>query len=166
MSTTLIKNARIISPDCDLANAAVLIADGVIKQIFASGDELPAADEVVDIAGKMLVPGFIDVHTHGRSGYEFTDGDLEHLKTMCKDKLSEGVTSWLPTTLTLGNEALAKALQNAAEYTASGALGAKVPGVHLEGPYINENAWGPRIRRLSASRILKKSKLWTKFTKF
>lgn len=142
MSTTLIKNARIISPDCDLANAAVLIADGVIKQIFASGDELPAADEVVDIAGKMLVPGFIDVHTHGRSGYEFTDGDLEHLKTMCKDKLSEGVTSWLPTTLTLGNEALAKALQNAAEYTASGALGAKVPGVHLEGPYINEKCLG------------------------
>ena len=142
MSTTLIKNARIISPDCDLANAAVLIADGVIKQIFASGDELPAAGEVVDIAGKMLVPGFIDVHTHGRSGYEFTDGDLEHLKTMCKDKLSEGVTSWLPTTLTLGNEALAKALANAAGYTASGAVGAKVPGVHLEGPYINEKCLG------------------------
>lgn len=142
MSTTLIKNARIISPDCDLANAAVLIADGIIKQIFAPGDELPAADEVVDIAGKMLVPGFIDVHTHGRSGYEFTDGDLEHLKTMCKDKLSEGVTSWLPTTLTLGNEALAKSLKNAAEYTASGAVGAKVPGVHLEGPYINEKCLG------------------------
>jgi len=107
MSTTLIKNAHIISPDCDLANAAVLIADGVIKQIFADGDKLPAADTTVDIAGKMLVPGFIDVHTHGRSGYEFTDGDYEHLQTMCKDKLSEGVTSWLPTTLTLGNEALA-----------------------------------------------------------
>ena len=142
MSTTLIKNAHIISPDCDLANAAVLIADGVIKQIFADGDALPAADKTVDIAGKMLVPGFIDVHTHGRSGYEFTDGDYEHLQIMCKDKLSEGVTSWLPTTLTLGNEALAKALENAAEYAASGSVGAKVPGVHLEGPYINEKCLG------------------------
>ena len=142
MKTLLIKNAHIISPDTDLANGAVYIQDGVIRQIFAPGDPLPAADEVCDLAGKMLVPGFIDVHTHGRSGYEFTDGDLEHLKTMCKDKLSEGVTSWLPTTLTLGNEALAKALANAAEYTASGAVGAKVPGVHLEGPYINEKCLG------------------------
>ena len=142
MSTTLIKNAHIISPDCDLTNAAVLIADGVIKQIFAAGDTLPAADETVDIANRMLMPGFIDVHTHGRSGYEFTDGNLEHLKTMCKDKLSEGVTSWLPTTLTLGNDALAGALKNAAEYTRSGAVGAKVPGVHLEGPYINEKCLG------------------------
>ena len=142
MSTTLIKNAHIISPDCDLANAAVLIADGVIKQIFADGDALPVADKTVDIAGKMLVPGFIDVHTHGRSGYEFTDGDYEHLQIMCKDKLSEGVTSWLPTTLTLGNEALAKALENAAEYAAGDSVGAKVPGVHLEGPYINEKCLG------------------------
>ena len=142
MSTTLIKNAHIISPDCDLANAAVLIADGVIKQIFADGDKLPAADTTVDIAGKMLVPGFIDVHTHGRSGYEFTDGNLDHLKTMCLDKLSEGVTSWLPTTLTLGNEALAKALENAARYAGSDSVGAKIPGVHLEGPYINEKCLG------------------------
>ena len=100
------------------------------------------ADETVDIGSKMLMPGFIDVHTHGRSGYEFTDGNLDHLKTMCKDKLSEGVTSWLPTTLTLGNDALAAALKNAAEYTESGAVGAKVPGVHLEGPYINEKCLG------------------------
>lgn len=141
-TTLLIKNAHIISPDCDLAGGAVLIADGKIKQLFAPGDVLPEATETVDIAGKMLVPGFIDVHTHGRSGYEFTDGNFDHLVTMCKDKLSEGVTSWLPTTLTLGNEALSAALDNAAKYTASGVAGAKVPGVHLEGPYINEKCLG------------------------
>ena len=141
-STLLIKNARIISPDCDLANAAVYVANGVVKQIFASGDALPAADEVCDLNGMMLMPGFIDVHTHGRSGYEFTDGVLEHLNTMCSDKLNEGVTSWLPTTLTLDHETLAAALANARSYTSSGAVGAKIPGVHLEGPYINEKCLG------------------------
>ena len=142
VKTLLLTNAHIISPDCELFGAAVLIAGDRIKRIYAAGDALPAADEVTDLQGKMLMPGFIDVHTHGRSGYEFTDGDLDHLKTMCKDKLSEGVTSWLPTTLTLDNAALTKALENAAAYTASGAVGAKVPGVHLEGPYINEKCLG------------------------
>ena len=138
----LLKNAHIISPDCDLQHASVLLVGNTIKQIFADGDTLPAADETLDLANQMLMPGFIDVHTHGRSGYEFTDGVLEHLNIMCKDKLSEGVTSWLPTTLTLGHEALAAALENARKYTESGAVGAKVPGVHLEGPYINESCLG------------------------
>jgi N-acetylglucosamine-6-phosphate deacetylase len=138
----LIKNAHIISPDCDLANASLLIVGNTIKQIFAAGDALPAADETVDLGNKMLMPGFIDVHTHGRSGYEFTDGVFDHLNTMCKDKLQEGVTSWLPTTLTLGYDALASALENARKYTDSGVMGAKVPGVHLEGPYINESCLG------------------------
>ena len=141
-STLLLKNARIISPDCDLPGGSVLIENGIIKQIFAPGDALPAADEVKDLTGLMLMPGFIDVHTHGRSGYEFTDGVPGHLNTMCKDKLTEGVTSWLPTTLTLGYESLAAALENAAQYTASKAVGAKIPGVHLEGPYINASCLG------------------------
>lgn len=141
-SSLLIKNARIISPDTDLSGGAVLIVDGMIKQLFAPGDTLPAADQTCDLNGMMLMPGFIDVHTHGRSGYEFTDGVLEHLNTMCIDKLSEGVTSWLPTTLTLGNEALAAALNNARSYSAGNTPGAKIPGVHLEGPYINEKCLG------------------------
>ena len=142
MSTLLIKNAHIISPDTDLAGAALLLENDHIKQIFAPGDALPAADQTVDLENRMLMPGFIDVHTHGRSGYEFTDGVLEHLNTMCVDKLSEGVTSWLPTTLTLGYDALAGALENARKYTDSKLAGAKIPGVHLEGPYINESCLG------------------------
>ena len=124
MSTLLIKNAHIISPDTDLAGAALLLENDHIKQIFAPGDALPAADQTVDLENRMLMPGFIDVHTHGRSGYEFTDGVLEHLNTMCVDKLSEGVTSWLPTTLTLGYDALAGALENARKYTDSKLAGA------------------------------------------
>lgn len=141
-TTLLLKNAHLISPDTDLAGASVLICGGKIQEIFATGDTLPTADQTMDLQGKMLMPGFIDVHTHGRSGYEFTDGDLEHLNIMCKDKLAEGVTSWLPTTLTLGYEALAAALENAGKYTQSQAIGAKIPGVHLEGPYINGSCLG------------------------
>ena len=159
MSTLLIKNAHIISPDTDLAGAALLLENDHIKQIFAPGDALPAADQTVDLENRMLMPGFIDVHTHGRSGYEFTDGVLEHLNTMCVDKLSEGVTSWLPTTLTLGYDALAGALENARKYTDSKLAGAKIPGVHLEGPYINESCLGAQnpafVRKPDAAEVKK-----------
>ena len=159
MSTLLIKNAHIISPDTDLAGAALLLENDYIKQIFAPGDALPAADQTVDLENRMLMPGFIDVHTHGRSGYEFTDGVLEHLNTMCVDKLSEGVTSWLPTTLTLGYDALAGALENARKYTDSKLAGAKIPGVHLEGPYINESCLGAQnpafVRKPDAAEVKK-----------
>ncbi len=141
-NTLLIGNARIISPDFDLAGGAVLVADGMIRRLFAPGDELPAADVQVDLGGRMLMPGFIDIHTHGRSGFEFTDGDPAHLATMCADKLGEGVTSWLPTTLTLGRAELRRALSCARSHVASGAPGARVPGVHLEGPYINSKCLG------------------------
>ncbi len=141
-NSLLLKNVRLISPDTDLADAAVLAVDGTIKQIFTPGDPLPAADHVVDLAGAMLMPGFIDVHTHGRSGFEFTDGDAAHLEKMCIDKLEEGVTSWLPTTLTLGYESLRAALESAKKYVSGGAPGAQVPGVHLEGPYINAKCLG------------------------
>ena len=57
MSSLLIKNAHVISPDVEKFNAAVFAEDGVIKQVIDAGNPLPKADKVVDIKGKMLVPG-------------------------------------------------------------------------------------------------------------
>ena len=76
MSSLLIKNAHVISPDVEKFNAAVFAEDGVIKQVIDAGNPLPKADKVVDIKGKMLVPGFIDLHIHGGMGYESTSKAL------------------------------------------------------------------------------------------
>ncbi len=135
--TTLLKNCRLISPDTDLNCAAILIEGDKVKRIFAPGDALPDADKVIDLNGNMAMPGFIDVHCHGRSGLDFSDATVEAVTTMAVDKLKEGVTTLLPTTLTLAEETLAASLATAAEYVKSGVKGCKIPGVHLEGPYIN-----------------------------
>ena len=135
---TLLKNCRLVSPDADLNGASILIENEKIQRIFAPGDALPEdAGTVIDLKGKMAVPGFIDVHVHGKSGLDFSDATLEAVTTMAVDKLKEGVTTFLPTTLTLAEETLAAALGTASEYVKSGVKGAKIPGVHLEGPYIN-----------------------------
>ena len=138
----LLTNCHLISPDQDFAGSSILIDKGVIRKIFAQGDVLPSADQVIDVKGAMTMPGFIDVHCHGKSGVDFCDAQDSAIETIGIDKLKEGVTSYLPTTLTLPEELLVQALKTAASYTARGVKGCKLPGVHLEGPFINPKCLG------------------------
>ncbi len=138
---TLIVNAHIISPDVDIAGGAILINGKNIESVYLPGESLPQADRTFDAAGKMAVPGFIDIHFHGRSGYDFCDGTMESITTMANDKLKDGVTSFLGTTLTVSEEQLSQALASAAGYMKN-PTGAKVAGIHLEGPFINTKCLG------------------------
>jgi N-acetylglucosamine-6-phosphate deacetylase len=138
----LLTNCHLISPDQNFAGSSILIDKGVIRKIFAQGDALPTADQVIDVKGAMTMPGFIDVHCHGKSGVDFCDAEDSAIETIGIDKLKEGVTSYLPTTLTLPEELLVQALKTAASYKARGVKGCKLPGVHLEGPFINPKCLG------------------------
>ena len=117
MSSLLIKNAHVISPDVEKFNAAVFAEDGVIKQVIDAGNPLPKADKVVDIKGKMLVPGFIDLHIHGGMGYEATSDKKEAVKVIAEAKIKEGVTSFCPTTMSASMEDTAKVLQDIRKVT-------------------------------------------------
>ena len=142
--STLLKNCYLVTPGFEHEDMSVLIENGKIARIFVSGDKLPAADNVKDCSNAILMPGFVDVHCHGRSGFDFCDATVEAIATIAKNKLAEGVTTLLPTTLTVSEEQLIGTMKSAAEY-ASGeeyAKGCKIPGVHLEGPYINSKLIG------------------------
>ena len=138
----LFKNCNLISPDVELEGAAILVEDKVVKKVFAKGDPLPQADKVIDVNGAMTVPGFVDIHCHGKSGFDFSDATEEAMTTIGIDKLKEGVTTFLPTTLTLPEEQLAESLRTAANYVKKGVKGVKLAGVHLEGPFINPKCLG------------------------
>ena len=64
--TTLLKNCRLISPDLDYPGASLLLAEGRVDRIVLPGEALPAADRVIELDGKTVVPGYIDIHCHGR----------------------------------------------------------------------------------------------------
>mgnify|MGYP000356271094 FL=1 len=135
---TLIKNCRLVSPDLDLADASILIEAGKIAGIFTASS-LPAADRTVDAAGLTAMPGFVDVHCHGRNNFDFCDALVDGVNTIAREKLAEGVTTLLPTTLTLPEANLAATLKSVAAYDGKGC---KLPGVHLEGPFINPKCTG------------------------
>ncbi len=137
---TLITNAHIISPGIDITGASVLIDGSTIAAVLQPG-ESAEADKVIDAAGNMLLPGFIDIHSHGAGGCDTCDCKLDSIRTIADCKMKEGVTTWLPTTLTLGTKTLMDVCTVVKEYAAA-PNGSKTPGVHLEGPYINPRQCG------------------------
>lgn len=145
----LIKNAHLVSPGIELSNAAVEVDNGRITHIYREGEALPTAAENYDAAGKLVIPGMIDMHFHGAMGFETTTDDPKAMPAIGEAKLREGVTSICPTTLTLSEEQLAKALAHIENYRKN-PTGAEVIGTHLEGPYVNPECLGaqnPAYRR-------------------
>jgi len=142
MEKTIIKNAHVISPDVDLENATIVIDGKTIKQVSKKPVSEKGASTVVDVKGQYVMPGFIDVHTHGANTYDFCDADPQAIFEIAKGKLAEGVTSFLPTTLTVSHAELETAAKNLKAYADAGMPYAKTPGIHLEGPFINVKCCG------------------------
>ena len=153
----LFRDAQLVSPDVELEGASVLIEDGVIRRIYPCGDPLPEADRIVDVQGDLLVPGFIDIHTHGRSGQDFSYGTPEAIRTLATDKLREGATTILPTTSTQSEEVLSRALQCAADLSGRGIRkGAGFLACIWKGCSSIRSVSERRIRRFCGIRILRR----------
>ncbi len=140
MKKTLIKNVTIYSPLSAAFSGWLLIAD---KKILSIQHGQPSAEieancaEVIDGGGSRLLPGFIDIHTHGSLGFCTMDGDPERLRAMAKRNAEHGVTAFLPTTLTDSKENILHAIEGTAPMVGVREGGAKILGIHLEGPYFN-----------------------------
>ena len=89
-----------------------------------------------DYGDKRLLPGFIDIHTHGNYGFDTNDARPEGLRHWMANVPEEGVTGILPTTVTQMPEFLTKAVANVAAVVKEGYEGAEILGIHFEGPYL------------------------------
>lgn len=117
-----------------------VIHDGYVRfddQVQAVGPmsefRAQAGDQVEFVNGKKIVPGFIDVHTHGGYGFDTMDGDADQIDQMVNQMVHEGVTSVFPTTMTQSNDNIAHAMKGVAQAAEKNPV---IQGVHLEGPFI------------------------------
>ena len=133
---TTMDAAFAVTPQGILARVTVGISDGIITQI--SGD--PTHD-VIPIDSDVLLPGFVDVHIHGGGGADTMDATPDALRAICRAHAKRGTTSLLATTITHGENEIARALVNVADAIDAGAAfcpeGARIAGIHLEGPFIH-----------------------------
>lgn len=160
MQKTIILNAHVISPGVDMEGASVVVENGRITKVTRAKVAAKASANVtvVDVKGQYVMPGFIDVHTHGALTCDFCDADPKAIFEIAKAKLQEGVTTFLPTTLTVSHEELVVAAKNAKNYVNEGSPYAKVPAIHLEGPFINVKCCGaqnPKFVRKPSVKELK-----------
>jgi N-acetylglucosamine-6-phosphate deacetylase len=138
---TLISHARIVSPDIEIEDASLVLEHGRITAVVPAGETPPAADLHIDAEGRMVMPGFFDIHCHGADGHDVCDDSLEAIRHIARRKLQEGVTTWLPTTLTQPQDKLESIAGKCAAYRSNEEF-CRTPGLHVEGPFINRKNAG------------------------
>lgn len=154
----LIRNAELYDTATRrFRRGALLLRGGRIESVLfgdGSGGDCPA-EEVYDAAGRRVIPGLVDVHTHGRAGGDFTSADEETLRRMLRSYALGGVTTLLPTLASAEPEQLRTAIRRLRQLSEEegredGEVHAHIGGIHLEGRYLNPAKRGAHAPELLA----------------
>lgn len=125
----------VITPDGAVENGWLAVTDGVI---VATGEGTPPEGPYTDVRGKLLVPGFVDIHCHGGGGYDFAAPDPHHVRTAARTHLRAGTTSLMASLVSRPVDELVDEVTGLADLVEEGIFA----GVHLEGPFLSEARCG------------------------
>ena len=146
MNELFLSNATIALED-RLERGGILISNGRIKEVIAGEGEPGGAVNRIDLDGAYLAPGMIDIHIHGSAGVDVMEADSASLRKLSEFLLSEGVTGYFATLVPTDDRGYRSAhaeiasyinQQNEAEQNGGGPSGARLLGVHFEGPFVSK----------------------------
>lgn len=145
MKTLLLKNVDAFLANEKVNNILVLIENEKIAGMFFENKNIKA-DEEIDLSGKTLFAGFIDIHIHGAVGVDTNETDVDGLQNVARFLAQNGVTAWLPTLVPDSEENYQRSINAIDELMKhqeeSLEPSARVLGVHYEGPFVNEKQCG------------------------
>ncbi len=142
MTTTLLHAGRVLTPTAEIADAGILIRDGVIEELGPrEGMRLPADAEEISATNKTAIPGFVDVHIHGAGGHDVMEGSAEALSGVTRTVARHGTTSFVATTVTASPDDTIRSVEGIARYISqqheTDEVRAEVLGIHFEGPFLS-----------------------------
>ncbi len=137
-----IVNGKIILKDRIVEDGVLLYSD-VIEGVV-SKDRIPEGTEIIDAKGGYVAPGLIELHIHGYLGKDVCDGEEESIRVIAEGIVQNGVTAFLPTTMTESMDTIKKALESirACMEKSKTWKGSVVLGAHAEGPFISPSKKG------------------------
>ena len=142
MAITGIKSDRIFTPDGFRAGYVYFDRDKILQ---VTSQQLPC-DREIDASGLIVSPGFIDLHVHGAAGYDFSQATAEEMATAIDCHLRHGTTTLLPTVTSVGRGTLCRALEQFRICKERNLSPARMPGMHLEGPYFSSEKSGAQSK--------------------
>ena len=133
----IIRNGMVFQENKNFVQRDVYIENGRI--VHSIQDVEDTAE--VDASGLYVLPGLVDIHSHGAVGHDFSDGDEEGLKEILKYEYSHGITTYCPTSMTVDKEKLTKIFSSIADWKDVKGM-SHVAGINMEGPFLDINKRG------------------------
>ena len=141
-----VKHAKFIVKDRIESGKALLFTDKILA--FVREEDIPSDVEVIDAEGGYVAPGFIDLHIHGYLGRDVCDASEESMRIISKGLLENGVTGYLPTTMTVDMKTVQGAIDVCRRLMDEDDFdGSAILGVHAEGPFISASKKGAQDER-------------------
>ncbi|MEF7438089.1 N-acetylglucosamine-6-phosphate deacetylase [Paenibacillus lautus] len=143
MNNKIIQHVKVHLPHQILPSATVWISNGKLKRIEPTQEieTIESDDERIDGNGMWLIPGMIDVHIHGANGYDMMDGTEDSIQEVSRACAATGCTSFLATSVSSTIEDLLNMIRSV-KAVIGREQGARIAGIHLEGPYLNPKRKG------------------------
>ena len=141
----IIKGGKVFQEDGSFLEQAIYINDHRLVDKAEYQDD----GEVIDAEGLLVLPGLVDIHSHGAAGEDFSDGNPEGLKKILRYERSCGITSYCPTSMTFPKERLRQIF--ASIKGAQTEDGATVVGINMEGPFLDPAKKGAHVEKWIAA---------------